>query len=106
MRAVQSLLLLMAAACMGPRQESPVPGLTVLEGPVNGAFVERNGKVLAVYGDPSGKRAGADLVLFTHARRDVAWAALFLASRESEVITGVTLRVDDGSSIASAREFG
>ncbi len=38
--------------------------------------------------------------------RDVAFAALFLASREAEVITGVTLQVDGGSSIARARAFG
>ncbi len=37
---------------------------------------------------------------------DVAYAVLFLASREAEVITGVTLQVDGGSSIARARSFG
>ncbi|HEY3701601.1 MAG TPA: SDR family oxidoreductase [Acidimicrobiales bacterium] len=37
---------------------------------------------------------------------DVAYAALFLASRESEVISGVTLPVDGGSTAARARQFG
>jgi NAD(P)-dependent dehydrogenase (short-subunit alcohol dehydrogenase family) len=35
--------------------------------------------------------------------RDVALAALFLASRESEVITGITLPVDGGSTAVRGR---
>jgi NAD(P)-dependent dehydrogenase (short-subunit alcohol dehydrogenase family) len=38
--------------------------------------------------------------------RDVALAALFFASRESETITGAVLPVDGGSSIARAGSFG
>ncbi|HLG92853.1 MAG TPA: SDR family oxidoreductase [Acidimicrobiales bacterium] len=38
--------------------------------------------------------------------RDVAYAALFLASRESEVVAGITLRVDGGSSAARGRVLG
>jgi NAD(P)-dependent dehydrogenase (short-subunit alcohol dehydrogenase family) len=37
---------------------------------------------------------------------DVAYAALFLASRESEVISGATLPVDGGSTAARARRMG
>lgn len=37
---------------------------------------------------------------------DVAAAALFLASREAEVITGIDLPVDGGSTIARAATFG
>jgi NAD(P)-dependent dehydrogenase (short-subunit alcohol dehydrogenase family) len=37
---------------------------------------------------------------------DVALAALFLASRESEVITGVTMQVDSGSTSARALTLG
>jgi NAD(P)-dependent dehydrogenase (short-subunit alcohol dehydrogenase family) len=36
---------------------------------------------------------------------DVAYAILFLASREAECISGVTLQVDAGSSAARARTF-
>ena len=35
--------------------------------------------------------------------RDVAYAILFLASREAECISGVTLQVDGGSSFARSR---
>jgi NAD(P)-dependent dehydrogenase (short-subunit alcohol dehydrogenase family) len=37
--------------------------------------------------------------------RDVAYAVLFLASREAECISGVTLQVDAGSSAGRARTF-
>jgi NAD(P)-dependent dehydrogenase (short-subunit alcohol dehydrogenase family) len=38
--------------------------------------------------------------------RDVAYAALYLASREAEFVTGIMLPVDGGSSTARARTLG
>ena len=38
--------------------------------------------------------------------RDVAYAALYLASREAEFVTGILLPVDGGSSTARARTLG
>lgn len=38
--------------------------------------------------------------------RDVAYAAVYLASRESEYLTGITLQLDGGSSIARAASLG
>jgi glyoxylase-like metal-dependent hydrolase (beta-lactamase superfamily II) len=61
-------------------------GLTVIAGPVNGAFIERNGKCLSVYGDPSGQRPAPEIVLLTEARRDVTWAARALAKKGITVI--------------------
>ncbi len=57
-----------------PRTRPIVPGLTVVAGPVNGVLIDRGGKRLAVYGDPSDHPAAVDTVLFTHHRRDVVWA--------------------------------
>jgi NAD(P)-dependent dehydrogenase (short-subunit alcohol dehydrogenase family) len=37
---------------------------------------------------------------------DVAWAAVYLASRESELLTGINLQLDGGSSIARAASLG
>ena len=37
---------------------------------------------------------------------DVAWAAVYLASRESELLTGINLQLDGGSSIARASSLG
>jgi len=48
--------------------------LKVIKGTVNGAFIEKNGKFLSIYGDPADKMSEAEMVLFTHFRRDVTWA--------------------------------
>jgi NAD(P)-dependent dehydrogenase (short-subunit alcohol dehydrogenase family) len=37
---------------------------------------------------------------------DIAWAAVWLASRESEVVTGIVLPVDGGSTSARAAVLG
>jgi len=38
--------------------------------------------------------------------RDIAWAAVFLASRESEFVTGINLELDGGSGHARAAALG
>jgi NAD(P)-dependent dehydrogenase (short-subunit alcohol dehydrogenase family) len=38
--------------------------------------------------------------------RDIAWAAVYLASRESEFLTGINLELDGGSSHARAATLG
>jgi glyoxylase-like metal-dependent hydrolase (beta-lactamase superfamily II) len=53
---------------------------------VNGVLIERNGERLVVYGDPSGKVKKADMVLFTHFRRDVVWAGRNLVNSGSQAI--------------------
>ena len=69
------------------RANEPLPpGLRFIPGPVNGAFIERNGKSLAVYGDPSGRSPTPDTVLLTQARRDVTWAARGLARRGAMIV--------------------
>jgi len=48
--------------------------VSLIQGPVNGVSIEKDGARLVVYGDPAGKIAKAEMVLFTHSRRDVVWA--------------------------------
>lgn len=63
-----------AIACAAFAQTPPLPAsVRFLPGPANGLLV--NGKVL-VYGDPGGTVRNASYVLFTEARRDVAWAGV------------------------------
>ncbi|UCG57030.1 MAG: MBL fold metallo-hydrolase [Phycisphaerales bacterium] len=50
------------------------PHVSVSRRAVNGVFIEKDGRTLVVYGDPGGRLRNADMVLFTHSRRDVAWA--------------------------------
>jgi len=48
--------------------------VSLIPGPVNGVSIEQNNARLVVYGDPAGKIANAEMVMFTHSRRDVVWA--------------------------------
>ena len=57
-----------------PRVRVLAPGVELVQGPVNGLLITRNGKTLAVYGDPGLRQHAAGMVLFTHHRRDVVWA--------------------------------
>ena len=58
----------------------------VLRAAVNGVLIERSGKQLAVYGDPRPEPAQAEHVLFTHHRRDVAWAGRRLVERGAKAV--------------------
>ena len=60
--------------------------LKVMIGSVNGALIERNGKSLVVYGDPYDKIRNADMILFTHFRRDVIWAGRKLIQNGSKAV--------------------
>jgi glyoxylase-like metal-dependent hydrolase (beta-lactamase superfamily II) len=67
--------------------DSLPPGLVIVPGPVNGAWIERQGRSLAVYGHPSGQhRAIPEVVLLTHARRDAVWAARDLAEQGAQIV--------------------
>jgi glyoxylase-like metal-dependent hydrolase (beta-lactamase superfamily II) len=54
--------------------ESLGPHVQISRGAVNGVCLEHNGHRLVVYGDPQECWKTADMVLFTHSRRDVVWA--------------------------------
>ncbi len=58
----------------------------LIPGPVNGVVIERGGRTLVVYGDPAGSVPQADMVLFTHGRRDVTWAGRGLVERGAKAI--------------------
>ncbi len=48
--------------------------VSLIPGSINGVVIEKDDAQLVIYGDPSGKIKKADMVLFTHSRRDVVWA--------------------------------
>jgi hypothetical protein len=74
--AVPVLLMVAALAglCAGATNETLSPCVTVSRGAINGVCFERDGHRLIVYGDPLERWKTADLVLFTHSRRDIVWA--------------------------------
>jgi glyoxylase-like metal-dependent hydrolase (beta-lactamase superfamily II) len=81
---VALLAAFLLAAASPP--ETLTPSATVIRGPVNGVLIHRGGKTLAVYGDPRPNPPAAERVLFTHSRRDVAWAGRSLVERGAEAI--------------------
>ena len=48
--------------------------VSLISGQVNGVDIEKDNAHLVIYGDPEGRIKKADMVLFTHSRRDVVWA--------------------------------
>ena len=64
----------------------------VTAGSVNGVFIERNGKTLVVYGDPNDEVKKADMVLFTHFRRDVIWAGRDLVANGAAAVAPAAQR--------------
>ena len=59
--------------------------VSVVHGPVNGVLIQRQGAVLAIYGDPRPDPGKVQQLLFTHHRRDVVWAGRRLAERGAAV---------------------
>jgi len=64
----------LAGVCVGATTAALSPSVTVSSGAVNGVCIERDGHRLVIYGDPLGTGKTAEMVLFTHGRRDVVWA--------------------------------
>jgi len=60
--------------------------VSLIPGPVNGVSIESDNARLVIYGDPAGKIENAEMVLFTHSRRDVVWAGLGLVKRGAKAV--------------------
>lgn len=56
-------------------QKSSEGEVCIQRGPVNGVLIQRHGKQLAIYGARNESGETPEMVLLTHARRDVVWAA-------------------------------
>jgi glyoxylase-like metal-dependent hydrolase (beta-lactamase superfamily II) len=64
----------------------PDATVTIVQKAVNGVCIEYDGRRLVVYGDPERQWQTADMVLFTHARRDVAWAGRALVGNGARAV--------------------
>jgi glyoxylase-like metal-dependent hydrolase (beta-lactamase superfamily II) len=64
----------LAGAGAQAANEALSPSVTISPGAINGVCIERSGHRLVIYGDPLECWKTADMVLFTHSRRDVVWA--------------------------------
>jgi glyoxylase-like metal-dependent hydrolase (beta-lactamase superfamily II) len=78
-------IAILLGGCAGPVTRMS-PNLSLIRGDINGAVIESGKDRLVIYGDPAGVLSGADLVLFTHARRDVVWAGSHLVEKGAGTI--------------------
>jgi glyoxylase-like metal-dependent hydrolase (beta-lactamase superfamily II) len=60
--------------------------VSLIPGPVNGVSIEKDNACLIVYGDPADKIENAEIVLFTHSRRDVVWAGRKLIEKGAKAV--------------------
>ncbi|KPL25789.1 MAG: hypothetical protein AMS23_04470 [Bacteroides sp. SM1_62] len=84
--------------CSSPTSEIS-PNLALIRGDINGAIIKSGRNRLVVYGDPAHVLSGAEMVLCTHARRDVIWAGRSLVRNGAKAIVpsgeaGLFTRVD------------
>jgi glyoxylase-like metal-dependent hydrolase (beta-lactamase superfamily II) len=64
--------------------------VSLVQGPVNGVTIEKDNGRLVVYGDPTGQISKAEMVLFTHSRRDVVWAGRKLVENGATAVVPET----------------
>ena len=102
-RFVSILLAVLAAYSSATAQDATrlSPSVRLLPGAINGVAVERDERTLVVYGDPSGTLRQADMVLFTHARRDMVWAGHDLVERGA----GAVVPAAEAEAFTKASEF-
>jgi len=95
------LLLNPSGLCVAGSAEALSPHVSVSRGAVNGVAIERDGRRLVVYGDPRSDGRTADMVLFTHSRRDVAWAGRSLVDGGAESV----VPAGEADQFAKVRDF-
>ena len=71
--------------CSSPSSEIS-PNLTLIRGDINGAIIKSGRNRIVIYGDPAHVLSGADMILFTHSRRDVIWAGKSLVMSGAKAI--------------------
>ena len=104
-RLMPALLAVLAACSCASAQEIAAvrlsPSVRLLPGPVNGVCIERDGHTLVIYGEPSGTLQQADMVLFTHTRRDVVWAGQDLVQHGAKAVVPAA----EAAAFAEPQEF-
>ena len=91
---VTMMVLSLILSLAGPSHSETVTRLSehvlLTQGPVNGVSIEKDGSRLVIYGDPAGQLDKADMVLFTHSRRDVVWAGRRLVENGAIAVVPVS----------------
>jgi glyoxylase-like metal-dependent hydrolase (beta-lactamase superfamily II) len=80
------IVLGLTCSCVSADRIQLSPHVTLIQDAVNGVVIEKDDHKLIIYGDPTTRIQKADIVLFTHHRRDIVWAGRSLAEKDVEVI--------------------
>ncbi|GAI96314.1 unnamed protein product [marine sediment metagenome] len=78
-----ALVLILATVCHAESIVQLSPHVTIRQNSTNGVFITKDGRVLVIYGDPCGNLKKADMVFFTHNRRDVVWSGRELVGNDA-----------------------
>ena len=97
------IFLVTVLLCQCSSSQNISKSVRLIAGPINGVIINKNGKNLVIYGDPEKTISRADMVLFTHFRRDVVWAGFDLVHNGSPAVvpSGEKLFFTRGDSIWS-----
>jgi glyoxylase-like metal-dependent hydrolase (beta-lactamase superfamily II) len=80
-------LLLCLVLSSNLRAATPITDhVSLLPGPTNGVLIEKDSHRLIIYGDPTATVPAADMVLLTHARRDIVSSARHLVAAGAPAI--------------------
>jgi glyoxylase-like metal-dependent hydrolase (beta-lactamase superfamily II) len=94
-------ILILTSLCHADAAVRLSPHVSVSQNAINGVFIERDGRVLVIYGDPDKHLQRADMVLFTHSRRDVVWAGRELVENGAESV----IPSEEAQNFSRAKDF-
>jgi len=94
-------VLILATTCFAEDVVKLSPSVTLCQNSTNGVFIKQNGHILVIYGDPGGNLEKADMVFFTHNRRDVVWSGRVLVGNDTVSI----VPAKEADSFSKAEEF-
>ncbi len=96
-----SSVLILATTCYAEDIIQLSPHVSIYQNSTNGVFIEQNGHTLVIYGDPGQNIKKADMIFFTHNRRDVTWSARELVDNGAESV----VPAKEADSFSKAEEF-
>ncbi len=80
------IILLIPCTALSADRIPLSPHVTLIQEAVNGVVIEKGGRNLIIYGDPTSNTTNADMVLFTHHRRDIVWPGRFLVETGAQSV--------------------
>lgn len=96
-----SSVLILATTCHAESIVKLSPHVTICQNSTNGVFITKDGRTIVFYGDPDGNLKKADMVFFTHNRRDVVWSGRELVGNDAVSI----VPANEADSFSKADDF-